>query len=791
MKRIFLLVVALLSFVVVQAQEHSIIIDESSFVPESGLAIDKIGKDTSKRPCARIKMYINRMTSAEIDQIKVMPVGGNVVVMKQVLSIEGNGLIIELTAKEQTRFYLHHDKFGDSNEVSLNLEGDKEYRISAVLNISYPIVISSNVRGAEVYIDNEYKGRTGDSYTLTVNDILPGTHQLKVQNGASIVEQHIEVSSENIYFRVDIDNVTSSPQYVVFEVKPKDAIVVIDNKSYIPDTDGVVMTTLNNGSYNYQISANSYHEERGTFVVSGNKVNKSVELRPAHGWITIESTAKLQNASVFIDNALVGKVPIKSYKLSSGEHKIKIIRNLYQPFEGTIIIKDNETLKFSPTLATNFATVTLTVANGADIYVNNVYKGSSSWTGDLEAGTYIFEARKSDHRSTSISRNITTQQQRQSITLDAPTPINGSLNLTCSPAIANVAIDGVSFGETPLMTPLLIGKHNITVSKKGYKDYSTNVTIKEGATENITVKLQEDIEPGYIDITSSQYNANVYVDGTYIGTTPISYTAERGTYTVKVSKSGYSTESQKVTVTGGRRSNVYASLTPSLGNKAKRAVNNTVDGIADTVDDVIDAIGDTVEDVVYTITDLDGFNIGPTIGFGFDVSNLDLSYPSYYDGYYGGGYYDYYYSAKNSQTRSSSSDSSDSDDVGAEFSIGLTWRLWSYDTLFNVTTGLHYIRNKGRNIFSIPAVPNINLYMYDFDCSMYFGVGTEFNFVYDDNYYSYYKADSSYQGMQLPVIIQYGVADRHNDLCFYLKLMPEESQYEFGAFMGLKYTYFF
>ena len=76
----------------------------------SGVAIDKIGKDTSQRPCARLKIHINRMTRAEIEQLSLRPVGGNVVVMKQHVAIEGNGLIVELTAKEPTRFHLHHDK---------------------------------------------------------------------------------------------------------------------------------------------------------------------------------------------------------------------------------------------------------------------------------------------------------------------------------------------------------------------------------------------------------------------------------------------------------------------------------------------------------------------------------------------------------------------------------------------------------------------------------------------------------------------------------------------------------
>ncbi|MBE6250450.1 MAG: PEGA domain-containing protein [Bacteroidales bacterium] len=46
----------------------------------SCVAIDKIGTDLSRRPCARIKMHINRMARNEIEGISVRPVGGSVVV---------------------------------------------------------------------------------------------------------------------------------------------------------------------------------------------------------------------------------------------------------------------------------------------------------------------------------------------------------------------------------------------------------------------------------------------------------------------------------------------------------------------------------------------------------------------------------------------------------------------------------------------------------------------------------------------------------------------------------------
>ena len=106
-------------FIVMAQQHRSIEIDTKSFAPvQQGalirVPIDKIQPDPSKRPCARIKMHINRMKREEIAELKVITTGGIAITKREVAS-EGNGLIIELTAKPETRFYLHHDKHGDSN----------------------------------------------------------------------------------------------------------------------------------------------------------------------------------------------------------------------------------------------------------------------------------------------------------------------------------------------------------------------------------------------------------------------------------------------------------------------------------------------------------------------------------------------------------------------------------------------------------------------------------------------------------------------------------------------------
>ena len=88
--------------------EKSIVIDQNSFRPVqtdalTGVGVDEIVVDSSRRPCARIKVKINRMTRAEIDQIEVKIATNNQLTKCRTADYE-TGLILELTAKPQSRF---------------------------------------------------------------------------------------------------------------------------------------------------------------------------------------------------------------------------------------------------------------------------------------------------------------------------------------------------------------------------------------------------------------------------------------------------------------------------------------------------------------------------------------------------------------------------------------------------------------------------------------------------------------------------------------------------------------
>ena len=489
-------------------------IDASSFAPVqtdvlSGVAIDKIGLDPSRRPCARIKMHVNRMNKEEINGLSVRTVGGSVVVTKCVVASEGNGLIIELTAKSPTRFYLHHEKYGDSNEVSLNLEGNKEYRIEASLNTTYSIVVLSNVSEAEVYIDGEYKGVTDKGNSLTVKDVYPGKHSIKVVRGSFTETLPVEVNSDNVFFRLNLETGQLKRHFVTFKIEPKGTSLKIDGVSYAENISQDVSPMLLDGEYSYSVSADMYHTEEGTIVLDGSNIEKVIRLKPAYGWLQVSDKGELKGASVFVDGNLVGKAPIKTDRLASGNHAVRIEQNMYKSFEQDVTVRDSVTFDLSPILEPRFANVVLrSGSNDGDIYINDEYKGPSPWSGRILFGSYQFLVRKANHRPNSIVREITAQSEGVQIMVPAPSPILGKLEIESQPSGTSIYIDGQNVGISPNSYDLLIGKHTVVLEKDGFKTYKQDVEVKENETTVVKVALEEGSDAVSL---SSNGIANCYI----------------------------------------------------------------------------------------------------------------------------------------------------------------------------------------------------------------------------------------------------------------------------------------
>ena len=307
MKRLLTLFVAILTILTATAQvEHSIILDQSTFRKVNtdaltGVNVDPIRKDSSRNACARVKIQFSGMSRAEVDAL-VLQFRSNTDLARQEIGYYDNILILEMTARPDTRFYVQSPEYGQSNEVSLNLEGNCEYEMEARLNQSFSIIVETNAEGADVYIDGIKKAKTDANKRATIKEVMIGEHTIKVDYKGVTAEQKVVVNGDNISFRVNVNTEASKPQYVVFAVEPQNAVVTIEGTPY-PLSDGSMMAVLESGTYNYVVAAAGYHSQSGMFTVAGNKVEKIITLKADAAKVTLTAP---DNADIWVNGSKKG-----------------------------------------------------------------------------------------------------------------------------------------------------------------------------------------------------------------------------------------------------------------------------------------------------------------------------------------------------------------------------------------------------------------------------------------------------------------------------------------------------
>ena len=184
---------------------------------------------------------------------------------------------------------------------------------------------------------------------------------------------------------------------------------------------------------------------------------------------------------------------IASKMMKFGTYNYRVQAPDYLLEAGSVTVDDPNNKKVvNISLKPNFTKVTINVDNKAEIWVNGEKKGEGSWSGNLGAGTYELEAKKQGHRSSITIKDILVTLEPQVVKLQSPIPIYGEADINSSPGMADIYIDERKVGQTPMLVPnILIGKHKLRLSKKGYKDTYLPIIVKEGESESISAILEK------------------------------------------------------------------------------------------------------------------------------------------------------------------------------------------------------------------------------------------------------------------------------------------------------------
>jgi hypothetical protein len=200
--------------------------------------------------------------------------------------------------------------------------------------------------------------------------------------------------------------------------------------------------------------------------------------------------------------------------------------------------------------------------SGASVYLDDVYmnKITPCLLSEVVVGPHTIKLTKSGYDDVKINVSVTagrTFHLHENLTVSTR---YGSINISSDPSGAKVYLDGNYTGETTPknISKVVVGDHIIKLTKSDYDDEIRNVSISVGET----LRLHENLT-GYGSLRISSYpsEAKVYLDGDYLGKTPLDISkVVVGSYSIKLTKFGYASVEKKIDVSAGKSTRVDETL---------------------------------------------------------------------------------------------------------------------------------------------------------------------------------------------------------------------------------------
>ncbi|HYN10942.1 MAG TPA: PEGA domain-containing protein [Vicinamibacterales bacterium] len=182
------------------------------------------------------------------------------------------------------------------------------------------------------------------------------------------------------------------------------------------------------------------------------------------------------------------------------------------------------------------------------------------------AATYLFQDRRQEASPPAVTAPA------------SPVPPVGVATISSRPEGAQVTIDGVAQGKTPVRVSLSAGPHALEL-QDGRARRSLQLTVEAGATSAYYIDLAPAIgaAAGRLDVTSEPVGAQVTVDGAPRGVTPLVLTdVVPGQHRVVISNSD-ATISRTVSVNPGVTATVVASLVQARASAGWLAVDSPIE----------------------------------------------------------------------------------------------------------------------------------------------------------------------------------------------------------------------
>ena len=213
-----------------------------------------------------------------------------------------------------------------------------------------------------------------------------------------------------------------------------------------------------------------------------------------------------------------------------------------------------------------FLTLTTENTSGATVLVDGNEVGFTPLTDfEIAAGTHTLTVNLDRYEPFQTTLFIEGRQTRQGLDVEL-LPAWADVSFTTTPPGAMVTVDGVDRGVTPLQAEILEGEHEILIKLASHKAWTDNIAVMARQDMDLPPIALEQAD-GLVLLQSTPSKANVTLDGTFQGQTPLELTVPPGTeHQLRFFLNGYEATTRSITTRPEEEASLHVTLDPILNS---------------------------------------------------------------------------------------------------------------------------------------------------------------------------------------------------------------------------------
>lgn len=254
------------------------------------------------------------------------------------------------------------------------------------------------------------------------------------------------------------------------------------------------------------------------------------------------------------------------YLVREDDYDIEINAEGFHTVEETLQVGEKQNQEFTYAMRPLPGHLKVSVAGivQAKVFIDGVEQGNVPITQkSLNAGSHQVRVEAERYFTYAEDIEIEGRDKTQELNIEL-VPAWAAVEFVSNPEEAQILVNDESIAKTPASIELIEGKHVVRIKKSGFKDWQKNITVI--ASEDIAFNdIQLKPADATLFVESVPAAANVTIDGSYVGKTPLETAISPGkAASVRLYKQGFLASTRSVKVDAGQSKKLNISMASEL-----------------------------------------------------------------------------------------------------------------------------------------------------------------------------------------------------------------------------------